>query len=60
MRTLWDNPELAAAMGRRAEARYRELFTSEQMATSYTELYRALAARGAPLPLAAGRVGSST
>jgi rhamnosyl/mannosyltransferase len=60
MRTLWDNPELAAAMGRRAEARYRELFTSEQMATSYTELYRELAARGAPLPLAAGRVGSST
>jgi rhamnosyl/mannosyltransferase len=55
MRTLWDNPELAAAMGRRAEARYRELFTSEQMATSYTELYRELAARGAPLPLEAAK-----
>jgi rhamnosyl/mannosyltransferase len=60
MRTLWDNPGLAAAMGERAEARYRELFTSEQMAAGYTELYRELAARGAPLPLAAGRVGSST
>jgi rhamnosyl/mannosyltransferase len=53
MRALWDNPELAAAMGQRAEARYRELFTSEQMATSYTELYRELAARGAALPVAA-------
>jgi rhamnosyl/mannosyltransferase len=47
-------------MGERAEARYRELFTSEQMAAGYTELYRELAARGAPLPLKAGRVGSST
>jgi rhamnosyl/mannosyltransferase len=60
MRTLWDNPGLAAAMGERAEARYRELFTSEQMAAGYTELYRELAARGAPLSLEVGRVGSST
>jgi rhamnosyl/mannosyltransferase len=53
MRALWDDPAMAAAMGQRAEARYRELFTSERMAASYAELYRELAAaRGATLPLA--------
>jgi rhamnosyl/mannosyltransferase len=52
MRTLWDDPELARAMGARAEARYHQLFTSEQMATGYTELYRELAARAAPVALA--------
>jgi rhamnosyl/mannosyltransferase len=53
MRTLWDDPAMAGAMGQRAEARYRELFTSERMAASYAELYRELAAaRGATLPLA--------
>ena len=55
MRTLWDNPALAHAMGRRAEARYRQLFTSEQMAAGYAELYRELVARHAPLPLAAAK-----
>ncbi|MFP5393457.1 MAG: glycosyltransferase family 4 protein [Gammaproteobacteria bacterium] len=52
MRRLLDEPELAAAMGRRAEARYWELFTSERMATSYTALYHELAARHATAPLA--------
>jgi rhamnosyl/mannosyltransferase len=52
IRTLWDDPELARAMGARAEARYHQLFTSEQMATGYTELYRELAARAAPVALA--------
>jgi len=52
MRTLWDNPELAARMGRRAEARYWELFTSEQMAKSYTALYHELVANRATVPLA--------
>jgi glycosyltransferase involved in cell wall biosynthesis len=52
MRTLWDDPLLAQAMGRRAEARYLELFSAEQMAASYTELYRELVARHAALPLA--------
>jgi glycosyltransferase involved in cell wall biosynthesis len=52
MRTLWDNPELAAQMGRRAEARYWELFTSEQMAKSYTALYHELVANRATVPLA--------
>ena len=52
MKRLWDNPELAREMGRRAEARYWELFTAEQMATSYTALYHELLARRAALPLA--------
>jgi glycosyltransferase involved in cell wall biosynthesis len=51
MRTLWDNPELAQAMGKRAEARYWELFTAEQMARSYTALYHELVARHARAPL---------
>ena len=46
MRTLWENPELAAAMGRRAEARYWELFTAERMADNYHALYRELAGKG--------------
>ncbi|XLZ69420.1 glycosyltransferase family 4 protein [Massilia sp. SR12] len=44
MRTLWDNPQLAADMGRRAEARYWELFTAEKMAENYAALYRTLLA----------------
>lgn len=44
MRTLWDNPQLAADMGRRAEARYWELFTAEKMAENYAALYRQLLA----------------
>jgi rhamnosyl/mannosyltransferase len=55
MRTLWDDPARARAMGVRAQARYHELFTSEQMAGSYTELYRELVARHAALPLAQAR-----
>lgn len=45
MRTLWENPERAAGMGRRAEARYWELFTAEKMAENYHALYRELAAK---------------
>jgi glycosyltransferase involved in cell wall biosynthesis len=48
MRTLWDNPELARQMGRRAEARYQELFTSEQMAADYTALYEEITGRVSP------------
>jgi glycosyltransferase involved in cell wall biosynthesis len=55
LRTLWDDPGRARAMGVRAQARYHELFTSEQMAASYTELYRELVARHAALPLAQAR-----
>jgi len=45
MRTLWDDPQLASEMGRRAEARYWQLFTSEQMADGYVSLYQELVAR---------------
>jgi glycosyltransferase involved in cell wall biosynthesis len=47
MRRLWDNPEAARDMGRRAEARYWQLFTSEQMAEGYVALYQELMARRA-------------
>ncbi len=59
MRTLWDDPELAQAMGKRAEARYEELFTAERMAVSYNALYHELVARhaGAPQASAAARQG---
>ncbi|MDR9751155.1 glycosyltransferase family 4 protein [Pseudomonas sp. SZMC_28357] len=42
MRTLWDNPVLAAEMGRKAEARYRQLFTAEEMGRKWNELYQEL------------------
>lgn len=42
MRYLWDNPEQAAEMGRRAEARYWQHFTADQMVEAYVKLYRAL------------------
>ena len=42
MRTLWDNPQLAAQMGQRAERRYWDLFTAERMAYNYMQLYREL------------------
>jgi rhamnosyl/mannosyltransferase len=43
MRYLWEHPEHAADMGRRAEARYWEYFTAEQMVGEYVTLYRELA-----------------
>lgn len=39
---LWEHPEEAEEMGRRAEARYWELFTADQMVHSYVDLYRDL------------------
>jgi len=39
MRYLWEHPDEAAEMGKRAEARYWKLFTAEQMVRSYAELY---------------------
>lgn len=39
---LWNNPDEAAVMGKNAEARYWELFTSEKMAKSYVALYKKL------------------
>lgn len=45
MRYLWEHPERAAEMGRRAEARYWEHFTADQMVGEYVKLYRELAGR---------------
>lgn len=42
MDRFWNNPDEVAAMGRRAEARYRELFTGKQMAEAYLKLYEKL------------------
>jgi glycosyltransferase involved in cell wall biosynthesis len=47
MRTLWENPDLAEAMGKRAALRYEELFTAERMAANYGALYQELVARHA-------------
>ena len=43
MRYLWEHPEQAADMGRRAEARYWEHFSGDQMVTEYVKLYREIA-----------------
>ncbi|AZE52150.1 Glycosyltransferase [Pseudomonas chlororaphis] len=42
MRQLWDNPQQAAQMGLKAEARYRQLFTADQMGQRWSELYQEL------------------
>jgi len=42
MRQLWENPALAADMGRRAEERYWNLFTADKMARDYLALYQKL------------------
>lgn len=39
MRYLWEHPEEAADMGKRAEERYWKHFTAEQMVKSYADLY---------------------
>lgn len=39
MRYLWENPDVAAGMGRRAEERYWQHFTAKQMVRSYADLY---------------------
>ncbi|TWI66164.1 rhamnosyl/mannosyltransferase [Pseudoduganella lurida] len=39
MRTLWENPQLAAAMGERATHRFEALFTAAKMAEDYAALY---------------------
>lgn len=43
MDALWHDDALAARMGRKAEERYWNHFTAEQMAQSYVNLYRELA-----------------
>lgn len=39
MQYLWEHPQQAAEMGKRAEERYWKNFTAEQMVKSYVELY---------------------
>ncbi len=42
LRTLYEHPELAYEMGRRAYHRYRTYFTADQMADRYIDLYNEL------------------
>jgi rhamnosyl/mannosyltransferase len=53
MHRLWHDPQMAQEMGRRAEARYWQLFTSAQMADNYARLYQELVGRRAEVRLAA-------
>lgn len=45
MRYLWEHPEEAEDMGKRAEERYWKHFTAEQMVEAYVKLYLELAGR---------------
>ena len=47
MQRLWDNPQLAQAMGRNGEARYWDRFTALKMAQSYAALYETVIAEKA-------------
>lgn len=42
MNYLWDRPEEASEMGRRAEKRYWNHFTADQMVKSYVDLYKTI------------------
>ncbi|QRX84519.1 glycosyltransferase family 4 protein [Glaciimonas sp. PAMC28666] len=53
MQVLWDNPEVAAEMGRRAEERYWAQFTAKQMASSYVALYTELMTEPRKVPSSA-------
>jgi glycosyltransferase involved in cell wall biosynthesis len=44
MRTLWNNPQMAQEMGRKAEQRYWQLFTADKMAQRYVAMYQQLLA----------------
>jgi len=45
MRYLWEHPEEASEMGRRAEKRYWDHFTADKMVKSYVDLYQTLAGK---------------
>jgi glycosyltransferase involved in cell wall biosynthesis len=45
MDKLWFHPELAEELGQNAGKRYREIFTAEQMADKYIQLYKAMLKR---------------
>jgi rhamnosyl/mannosyltransferase len=42
MARLWNQPDLAAAMGEAAQRRFETVFSSDSMAKSYAEIYRSL------------------
>lgn len=42
MQFIWENPVIASEMGRKAEQRYQQYFTSEKMVSSYVDVYRDL------------------
>ena len=42
MQYLWQHPEQAAIMGKKAQERYWRLFTAERMVNSYVDLYKQL------------------
>lgn len=46
---LWDNPLAAEEMGKKAEQRYKEVFTADKMAASYAELYKGLLEEKRPI-----------
>jgi rhamnosyl/mannosyltransferase len=48
MQYLRNNPKHATEMGRRGEARYRQLFTGDKMAKAYVDLYERLASAEQP------------
>jgi len=45
LRYLWEHPEIAAEMGKRAEDRYWNYFTADKMVEEYVKLYRELAGK---------------
>jgi glycosyltransferase involved in cell wall biosynthesis len=42
MQYLWDNPDECIAMGKKAAARYKELFTGDKMVFGYEQIYEEL------------------
>ena len=42
MQYLWQHPEQAAIMGKKAQERYWRLFTAERMVNSYVDLYNSI------------------
>jgi rhamnosyl/mannosyltransferase len=59
MTRLWENPVEGTEMGANAEARYRELFTAQEMGRRWAKLYReVLAEKAQALP--EGRPGEAT
>ncbi|MNG17355.1 hypothetical protein D3C84_1013360 [compost metagenome] len=59
MTRLWENPVEVSEMGVHAEARYRELFTAEEMGRRWATLYReVLAEKAQALP--EGRTGEAS